>query len=204
VTYHLRAFLGADDATLTERLTDDGPLAAVLAAIGGSLTGPARAALAAELTAATGGLLEEELGAILLSGLMTYPGLIDAARETVADEDLTHLVTLDDHLVRVVHEPHIDVHADRRRVYELALTLTVEFTVEGLAATVRAGRLAHVRIGRCTADVTLAWPDGPLLRRSDLVQAPLVIRLGHGIPIPEAFETQAHIRGTARVTPLRF
>jgi hypothetical protein len=201
VTTHLRAFLGADDATLTRRLTEDGPLTAVLAAIGGRLSGPARSALAAELTAATGGLLEEELGAILLSGLMTYQGLIEAGRETVAEENLTRLVTLDDHLVRVLHEPHIDVHADRRRAYELRLTLSVEFTVEGLAATVRAGRLVHVRIGRCTADVALSWPDGPLLQRRDLVEAPLVIRLGSGIGIPEAWADRAPCRGTARVNP---
>jgi hypothetical protein len=200
LTHHLRAFLGADDATLAQRLTEDGPLTAVLAAIGGKLSGPARAALTAELTAATGGLLEEELGAILLSGLMSYAGLIDAGRETAAAEHLTQLVTLDDHLVRMVHEPHIDVHADRRRAYELRLTLAVEFTVQGLAATIRAGRLAHVRIGRCAADVSLSWQDGPLLQRCDLVEAPLVIRLGSGVPIPEAF--QAQLRGTARVTPL--
>jgi hypothetical protein len=204
VTYHLRAFLEADDATLTRRLTDGGPLAAVLEAIGDHVSEPARAALAAELAAATGGLLEEELSAILLSGLMTYPGLIDAGRETVAAEDLTHLVTLDDHLVRIVHEPHIDVHVDRRRVYELRLTLLVEFTVQSLAATVRAGRLAHLRIGQCTADVTLSWQNGPLLHRADLVEAPLVIRLGCGVPIPEAFEDRTHIRGTAHVTPLSF
>jgi hypothetical protein len=58
-----------------------------------------------------------------------------------------------------------------------------------------------VRIGRCTADVTLSWQDGTLLQRDDLVEAPLVIRLGCGVPIPEAFEDQIHIRGTARVTP---
>jgi hypothetical protein len=201
LTYHLRAFLGADDATLTRRLAE-GPLVAVVKAFGVPLSGPARAALAAELTAATGGLLEEELGAILLGALMNHEPLIDAGRETAAEEDLTHLVTMDDHLVRVVHEPHIDVHLDRRRAYELRLTLSVEFTVEGLAATVRAGRLAHVRIGRCTADVTLAWQDGTLLHRSDLVEAPLVIRLGHGVPIPRAWEDPAHVRGTARVTPL--
>ena len=202
MTYHLRAFLSADDATLTQRLTD-GPLPAVLEAIGERLSDPARAALAAELAAATGGLLEEELGAILLSGLMTYPPLIDAGRATAAEEDLTRLVTMNDHLVRVVHEPHIDVHVDRSRAYELRLRLLVEFTVRGLAATVRAGRLAHVRIGRCTAEVTLSWQDGTLLQRNDLVEAPLVIRLGCGVPIPEAFEDQVHIRGTARVTPSR-
>jgi hypothetical protein len=202
MTRHLRAFLGADDPALNDRLTHGGPMEAVREAIGHRLSGPAEAALAAELTAAAGGLLEEELGAILLAGLMTYQGLIDAARETVAEEDVTGLVTLDDHLVRVVHEPRIDVHVDRRRVYELRLTLTVAFTVQGLAATVRAGRLAHVRIGRCTADVSLSWQKGQLLQHSDLVEAPLVIRLGCGVPIPQAFESQAQVRGTARVSPL--
>lgn len=196
---HLRAFLGADDATLNDRLTHGGPVAAVLEAIGTALSEPARIALAAELTAATGGLLEEELAAMLLSGLMSYDGLLEAGRETVADEELTRLVTLDDHLVRVVHEPHIEVLVDRQEVYTLRLRLCVEFTVEGLAATVRAGRLAHVRIGRCSADVRLCWQDESLLQHSDVVDAPLVIRLGCGIPIPEAFEVPAQVRGTARV-----
>jgi hypothetical protein len=203
VTHHLRAFLGADDQTLNRRLTD-GPLAAVLEAFGEPLSEPAREALAAELTAATGGLLEEELDTILLSGLMSYERLIDAGRETAAEEDLTHLVTMDDHLVRVVHEPHIDVHLDRRPAFELRLTLSVEFSVRGLAATVRAGRLAHVRIARCTADVALSWQNGPLLERDDLVEEPLVMRLGCGVPIPQAFEKPVHVRGTARVTPLTF
>jgi len=196
---HLRAFLGADDATLTDRLTHGGPMAAVLDAIGTPLSEPARTALAAELTAATGGLLEEELAAMLLSGLMTYDYLVEAARETVADEEVTRLVTLDDHLIRVVHEPHIEVLVDRRQAYVLRLGLSVEFTVEGLAATVRAGRLGHVRIARCSADVRLGWQDESLLQHSDVVDAPLVIRLGCGVPIPEAFEAPAHVRGTARV-----
>jgi hypothetical protein len=202
MTCHLRAFLGADDAALLPLITEGGPLAAVLKAIGSPLSEPARAVLAAELTSATGGLLEEELGSILLSGLMTYPGLTDAGRQTAADADLTHLVTLDDHLVRVVHEPHIDVCVDRTRVCRLRWALSVTFTVQGLAATVRAGRLVHLRIARCTAEAELSWDGESLLRRDDLVDAPLVMRLGSGVPIPQAFTAEAQVRGTARVTPL--
>jgi hypothetical protein len=195
---HLRAFLGADDAALTQRLADGGPMAHVLAAIGTNLSDPARAALAAELAAAAGGLLEEDLSAILLSGLMSYHCLVEAGRETTAEQDLTRLVTMDDHLIRVVHEPHIDLLVDRRQVYELRLTLTVAFTVQGLVATVRAGRVVHLRIGRCTAEVSLSCDGDALLHRSDLVDAPLVLRLGSGIPIPEA-TVAAQARGTARV-----
>jgi hypothetical protein len=202
MTAHLRAFLGADDAALTHELTHGGPMESVLRANGRTLSDPARGALAAELATATGGLLEEELGAILLSGLMGYHRLIDAARETAAEPDVTRLVALDDHRVEVVSEPHLDVLVDRERVYELRLTLCVAFTVQGLAATVRAGRLAHVRIGRCTADVELSWAQRTLLRRSDLVDAPLIIRLGGGVPVPRATEPE-HARGTARVRPAR-
>ncbi|GAA3341426.1 hypothetical protein GCM10020358_32710 [Amorphoplanes nipponensis] len=198
---HLRAFLGADDAALTHHLTHDGPLEPVLGAIGRELTGPARAALAAELATAAGGLLEEDLGAMLLGGLMSYRGLLDAGQETTAEPDLTRLVLLDDHLVRVVHEPHLDVIADRRQVYELRLTLTVEFTVEGLAATVRGGHLVHVRAARCAADAELAWAGHPLLHHSGLVDAPLVMRLGAGIPLPAPAAVPALARGTARVRP---
>ena len=49
----------------------------------------------------------------------------------------------------------------------------------------------------------VSW-RGPLLHRTDVVDAPLVIRLGCGVPIPEAFEDRAHIRGTAHVTPMTF
>jgi hypothetical protein len=199
VTYHLRAFLGADDATLRRELTDSGSIEAVLGAIPRPLSGPARAALGAELSAAAGGLLEEDLGSILLAGLMGYHCLVEAARETAADPDVTRLVALDDHLVQVTYEPHIDVLVDRDRVYELALTLSVSFTVQGLAATVRAGHLVHVRIWRCEADVRLSWQDHTLLRRGDVVDAPLLIRLGSGIPVPQAVVPD-QARGTARVT----
>jgi hypothetical protein len=200
---HLRAFLGADDAALTDRLTHGGPLERALGAIGHELTGPARAALAAELAAAAGGLLEEDLSAILLAGLTEYPGLAEAAAATTAEPELTRLVTMDDHLVRVVHEPHLELLVDRRRVHELRLRLAVTFAVEGLAATVRTGRLIHVRIGRCTADVSLSWADQVLLRHRDVVDAPLVIRLGGGIPLPRG-AAAGQARGTARVVPSPF
>lgn len=202
MTYHLRAFLGADDAMLTRQLTDSGSIEAVLGALPRRLSGSAQAALGAELSAAAGGLLEEDLGSILLAGLMGYHCLVDAARETAADPDVTRLVTLDDHLVRVTCDPHIDVLVDRDRVYELTLTLSVTFTVQGLAATVRAGHLVHVRIWRCEADVRLSWQDHTLLERSDVVDAPLLIRLGSGIPVPQAIVAD-QARGTARVTQPR-
>ncbi len=198
MAHHLRAFLGADDATLTRRLAEAGTVRAVLGALRTRLSDPAREALGAELTAAAGGLLEEDLGSILLSGLMGYHCLVAAARETAAEQDVTRLVTMDHHLVQVVSEPRIEVLVDQRQVYELRLTLTVAFTVQGLAATVRAGRLAHVRIGRCEADAGLSWSDRMLVRRSDLVDAPLVIRLGSGVPVPHAADP-AQARGTARV-----
>jgi len=201
---HLRAFLGADDATLTRRLTAAGTMQAVLDAIRAPLSGPAQDALGAELTAATGGLLEEDLDSILLSGLLGYHGVVDAARQTAAEEDVTDLVTLDHHLVRVTSEPSVEVLVDRHRAYELRLALTVTFTVQGLVATVRAGRLAHVRIGRCSADVSLSWAGQALVRHSELVDAPLVIKLGSGVPVPLAVDpaqaTDADLaRGTARV-----
>lgn len=202
MTGHLRTFLGADDEALLQRLTEGGPLTAVLTAIASPLSDAARTVLAAELTSALGGLLEEELSTILLSGLLTYEGLADAGRQTAADADLTHLVTLDDHLVRVLHEPHIDICLDRARVCRLRFTVSVTFTVQGLAATVRAGRLAHVRIARCTAGADLTWDDEPLLHHNDLVGAPLVLRLGSGVPIPQATIKQSQVRATARVTPL--
>jgi hypothetical protein len=202
MTGHLRAFLGAGDEALLARITEGGPLAAVRKAIASPLSEPARTVLAAELTAAVGGLLEEELDTMLLSGLLTYQGLADAARQTAADPDLTHLVTLDDHLVRVVHEPHLDVCVDRNRVCRLRFTLSVTFSVQGLAATVRAGRLVHVRIARCTALAELTWDAESLLHHDDLVGEPLVLRLGSGVPIPRAATEPAQVRGTARVTPL--
>jgi hypothetical protein len=202
VTGHLRDFLGADDPTLTRQLTEGGPVEAVLGAIPGRLSGPARAALGAELSAAAGGLLEEDLGSILLSGLMGYHCLVAAARETAADADVTRLVTLDDHLVRVSYDPHLDVLVDQEPVYELRLCLSVTFTVQGLAATVRAGRLAHVRVARCSADVRLSWEEHTLLEHRDLVDAPLLIRLGAGIPVPRA-TVPDQARGTARVTQRR-
>lgn len=198
--HHLRAFLGADDATLGRRLTEAGTAQAVLDAIPGRLSGPAREALSAELTAAAGGLLEEDLGAILLSGLLGYRGLVAAARETAAEADTTSLVTLDHHLIQVTSEPRIEVLVDRRQAYELELTLSVRFTVRGLAATVRAGRLTHVRIGECAADVSLSWAEETLVRHRDVVDAPLVIRLGSGLPVPQATD-EDQARGTARIPP---
>ncbi len=131
MTYHLRAFLGADDATLTRALTDGGPIEAVLGAIPGRLSGPARTALAAEITAAAGGLLEDDLGSVLLSALMGHHGLVAAARETAAEPDVTRLVTLDDHVIRATDEPHVDVLVDHARVYVVRLVLTVALTVRG-------------------------------------------------------------------------
>lgn len=202
MAYHLRAFLGADDATLTRRLDEAGTVQAALGALGSRLSGPAREALGAELTAATGGLLEEDLGSILLCGLLDYDRLVDAALETAADEEVTSLVTLDHHLVRVTAEPWIELLVDQRPAYELRLTLSVTFTVQGLVATVRAGRLAHVRIGRCAADVSLSWAGQALVRGSALVDAPLVIKLGAGLQVPQAADPE-HARGTARVPQSR-
>jgi hypothetical protein len=183
MTVDVRAFLGADDQTLGDALEQGGSMGPLVEAIGARLSGSGRAAAAREVASATGGLLDLDLGAMLIAGWRTYDALCTAAQATIADPRSTELVELTSHRIRWTYQPHVDVYVNDKKVYELALTLSAIFHVHSLIATVQLAHIVALQGGRCDLTIQLSWTGGILLERSAQIDAPLVVSIGGGIPL---------------------
>jgi hypothetical protein len=201
MTLKVRTFLGADDEALSQALEQRGPMGPLVDAVGKRLSGPGQAAVGREVASATGGLLDLDLGAMLIAGWRTHAALRTAAQATLAAPTSTQVVELASHRIRSTYQPHIDLYVNDQKVYELALTLSVSFDVHSLIATIRRAHIVALRSGRCDVTIQLSWAGGTLLQHSDQIDAPLVVSIGSGIPVLRAPEPPTpEFRGSARVS----
>jgi hypothetical protein len=141
-----------------------------------------------EIASVARGLLDLDLGDLVLAGWRKYADLIAAAKRTLADPDTPEVMELASHRVTSTHHPSVDLLLDDVRVASVRFELTVEFLLKGLVTTMRAGRLVAVSGGSCDVTATLAAEGSQLAKREAHLQLPLVIRLGDGIPLLHAGE----------------
>lgn len=142
-----------------------------------------RAAVSEEAAAAVHGLLDLDLGGLVVAGWRKHADLRAAARRTAAAPGSAEVVELATHRVTSTHTPSVDLLVDGARVTTLHFELGVEFLVKALVGTVRDRRLVAFRVGSCDVTATLALEGSRLLTRREQLQLPLVIRLGEGIPL---------------------
>jgi hypothetical protein len=149
----------------------------------GELVRSGGGAVRAELARSVQGLLDLDLGDLLLTGWRKWTVLTAAARRTHDRPGTSEVVGLAEHTTTVHQRPTVDLLVREIRLATLHVDLAVEFTVHGLAATVRGGRLVALTGGSCTVTATLAVEEHTVAKRTGEIRLPLLVRVGSGIPL---------------------
>ncbi|MFI7061815.1 hypothetical protein ACIBL3_12585 [Kribbella sp. NPDC050124] len=141
------------------------------------MSSPAIAVVDREIGSITGGLLNLDLGDVLLSAWRKYAKLTDAARRTLAISGSEEIVPLAQHTVRSTYSPHVDLIANGLLIHSFKFELEIVFELTALQAVVRAGTLTALAGGKCVVTATLSLDGAQLARKSRPVDLELMVRL---------------------------
>lgn len=189
-----RAFLlGAASDTanvLAQSLSEHGALQSAIRGLGG-LSASAWAAVNQQIATITDGLLNLNLGNLLVSGWSKYTDLTKAAKRTLANPASEEIVVLATHRIVSTHHPSVDLIINEAKAHIFMFELTVTFDLNGVAAVVRQGDLVALRGGECVITATLTLEGTPLdLTRKDSIDLGLIIPLRQPIPLAQQAATQ--------------
>ena len=151
------------------------------------LTQQGREAAEEQLASATAGLLDLDLGDLLIYGWRTRERLVKAARETRQIPGRRDVVQLGTHRITLAHNPTVELLVDGVKVHTFRFQLTVIFDIDVAALVIRDGLLTALKAGDGAATCTLAleMPGGDieLVNQQRKIDLHLIINVGHGIPL---------------------
>ena len=137
------------------------------------------------------GLLDLDLGDLVIAGWRKQGQLAAAAERTAANPGTSELVELATHRVSSVHHPYVELLVNDVPVTTVNFELDLEFEVKALVATVRDGHLVSLHSGDCDLSATLTAEGVRLASRHQqfslpvVVRWPLLLHLGGGTdPLP--------------------
>lgn len=170
----------------------------VLDACGGKLsrlTGDGREAANQALASATAGLLDVDLGDVLIYAWRTQARLVNAASETLRAPGRREIVQLASHRVTSTHDPTVELMVDGVRVHTFRFQLILVLDIDVAAAIVQDGRLVAVKAGdgsvSGTLTVKMPGADIKLIHQEQRFGLHLILRLGSGIPLLSGSEEPA-------------
>ncbi|WP_433633293.1 hypothetical protein [Nocardia sp. CA-120079] len=141
-----------------------------------------RTAALHEVARVVDGLLEVDLGGVVVAGWRRYQRLHNAAMRTRTGG--VEQVELFEHEVTRSYCPRLEVTVDGSQVGEFELELCVAVLVRPLAATVRDGMLAALGPGDCTVTVSIGVPEvGPIIERAHPIPLATMVDLRRPIPL---------------------
>jgi hypothetical protein len=150
----------------------------------------AREAADDTLASVTAGLLNIDLGDVLIYGWRTHDRLVKAARDTVQEPGRQDVVQLGSHQVTWTKNPTVDLLVDGFRVHTFNFQLTIVFQVDVATAVVQEGKLTALKAGdgSVVGTLTLEMPGGDiqLVRQEQEINLHLIVHLGDGIPLISA------------------
>lgn len=149
------------------------------------LTGSALETVDQEVGAVTGGLLELDLGDLLVAGWKKYATLTDSARRTLSAPGSEEVVQLASHQVTFTYRPHVDLLIDGARLNSFELDVTLVFELTGVSAVVRSGDLVALRGGTCEVTGTLTLEGAKLADRKGRFDSGILVPLPRPIPLVE-------------------
>ena len=182
----VRAFLLGDggDTALGRKLTEQGVARSSLGGLR-RLSGAALRTVDQEIAAVATGLLDLDLGDILLAGWRKYAALTDAAKRTLAAPASEEVLELATHRITSVYRPHVDIFVDNQKITTVEFDLTIVFDLTGLAAVVKAGDLIALQGGECLVTATLSLADARLAQHREKLDLAQKIRLTPPIALIE-------------------
>ena len=176
VLYGDEAGAGALGRSLGQAISERGTAHGVLLGAR-SFTRSSLEAVDVEIGRVAAGLLELDLGEVLIAGWRKYTAITDAARRTVHSPGSTEVVELATHRLTSAYRPHVDLMLGETTLKKIELALVLTFDVVGLAAIVREGCLVGLRGGDCLVSATLDLDSARLVSREHRVDPELVVTL---------------------------
>jgi hypothetical protein len=169
------------------------------------LTQHGRDAAEEQLASVTEGLLNLDLGDLLIYGWRTRERLVQAARKTRQIPGRREVVQLGTHRFTSAHNPTIELLIDGVKVHTFRFQLTVIFDIEVAALIVQHGQLTALKAGdgAVTCTLTLEMPGGDveLVNQQRKINLHLIINIGHGIPLLPADVGDGDQPGPATARP---
>jgi hypothetical protein len=176
-----------DDTTRIRQLLSDND---VMGRCGGDLTRltqQGRKAAQDELASVTAGLLDLDLGDLLIYGWRTRDRLVKAARQTRQIPGRREVVQLGTQRITWSYNPTVELLVDGVKVHTFRFQLTVIFDIDVAALTIQDGLLTAMKAGdgTVTGTLVLEMPGGDLELASQQrkINLHLIINVGHGIPL---------------------
>jgi hypothetical protein len=173
---------GEDDARALADALDGHDPGRVLSGALRRLSQGGRAAAVDQTAAAVQGLLDLDLGELIVNGWRKHADLRAAAARTATVPGSREVIELAAHRIVATQDLSVDLLVGETPVATLQLELRVEFLVQALIATLQQGRLTSWRPGSCLVTVTLAAEGQRLLSRRERLDLPMVIRAGNDAP----------------------
>ena len=178
------------DRALARALDEHGVLGSLDNALG-LMAQTTREAAGDQVAAVADGVLDLDLGDLVVAGWRKQGQLAAAAERTAANPGTAELVELATHRVSSIHHPYVELLVNDVRVTTVNFELDLEFEIKALVATLRDGHLVSLHSGDCDLSATLTAEGIRLAskrRRFDLplvVRWPLLLHLGGGAdPLP--------------------
>ena len=152
------------------------------------------------------GLLDLDLGDLVIAGWRKQGELAAAAERTAANPGSSEVVELATHRVSSAHHPFVELLVNDVHVATVTFDLDIEFVVKALVVTVRDGHVVSLHTGACDVAATLAAEGIQLASRRAhfelplVVRWPLLLRLGAGSdPLPYGAKSPPAASGTVAV-----
>jgi len=150
-----------------------------------------RKAAGRQVAVVANGLLDLDLGDLVVAGWRKQHQLAAAAERTAANPGSSEVVELATHRVSSAHHPSVELLVNDAHVATVTFDLDIEFVIKALVVTVRDGHVVSLHTGACDVAATLAAEGIRLASRQAhfelplVVRWPLLLRLGGGSdPLP--------------------
>jgi hypothetical protein len=149
-----------------------------------------RQAVDSQVAVVANGLLDLDLGDLVVAGWRKQGELAAAAERTAANPGSPEVVQLATHRVRSVHRPFVELLVNDVHAATVTFDLEIEFVVKALVVTVRDGHVVSLNSGACDVAASLAAEGIRLASRRAhfelplVVRWPLLLRLGGGADPP--------------------
>ena len=122
------------------------------------------------------GLLDLDLGDLVVAGWRKQGQLAAAAERTAANPGSSEVVELATHRISSAHHPFVELLVNDVHLATVTFDLQLEFVVKALVVTVRDGQVVSLHSGACDVAATLAAEGVRLASRRAQFELPLVVR----------------------------
>ena len=135
-----------------------------------------RKAAGGQVAVVANGLLDLDLGDLVVAGWRKQHQLAAAAERTAANPGSSEVVELATHRISSAHHPSVELLVNDVHVATVTFDLEVEFVVKALVVTVRDGHVVSLHTGSCDLAASLAAEGVQLASRRGHLELPLVVR----------------------------